>query len=666
VKGPSTHPDPLASIVEIERMARLPTLRAILLFVFGICPSLALIAVLTASSLNSAVQLIDVAVTVAVVTVIIIALADRFKASLGLLIWYAVLVCSCEVLRERGVFVDLTPGFAIVTRLLSWLWALSAALAFVRFAMMQRKELRDLLAQKLQEVDKQRLVAQDAAELRLRFLADFSHELRTPLNGVVGATELLATKSLSPQVQRLVSIQRQSADHLLALVNQVLDHSVIEAGRLVLAPLPFSIRAVAAEVTEMYAANAQAKGLELTSSAQARVPPALMGDAVRIRQILANLVVNALRHTGSGSVEILIDWLPAEKKTPEQLQLRVKDTGSGMSQRTQRSLLEGYAPSVTGTSRAMHGSGLGLSICRHLAQLMHGSIDIQSELGLGTTITVVLPLPAASDASLPGLQTRWDGPPAIVRLASRSESLLRQLRSQLDDLGLAHSRMDLGPREQSHPGVTYQAEAENEIFVVDARLLDDEAGYGSVAATLAEIPASRVVFVLDTVRDFDLHSWPLAQRVYRPVAKGALLAALRKVSEASTLPASTVLLVDDNPINQLVARSMLEQLGAAVTTATSGAQAMQLLEQMQFDLVLMDLIVPGKNGIECTQALRRLEAERNLPAQRVFALTSSVDSDLQALCTAAGMQGFVAKPVTLQALATVLQRERAQADVEPA
>jgi signal transduction histidine kinase/ActR/RegA family two-component response regulator len=539
-----------------------------------------------------------------------------------------------------------------------------ACVAALGLGWRDRKALRRALQESRRQVEAQSAQAEQAAQFRIRFLADFSHELRTPLNGVVGATELLQTKELPPQARHLVSIQRQSADHLLTLVTEVLDYAKLAAGKMPLMNEAFDIRAAAAEVTEMYAALAQSKAVELISIVDSGVPSLLSGDAMRVRQILSNLVVNALRHTSVGAVEIHARWRAAPCSQPA-LVLEVRDTGAGMSPQTLQNLFQPYGSAVDDPLQRARTTGLGLTICRNLAELMGGEISVQSALGQGSTFTVSLALSALPDVA----QAASSQASAVELIAfSASEPLQRQLIALAQDTRMACTvHEDLQELARYDATAAQLGKPERYLFAVDVRMLQSQPDSSSWPRRFARASMHHVILMCDGVVNFDASTWSKSVEIYRPLH----IANWRQILEQACVhPASRpdrplttaaqdvrALIVDDNPINQLVASSMLGRLGIQTVSATSGIRALHLIQEAAVDVVFMDLIMPGMDGMETTRALRRIEAERKLRRVPVIALTSLVDPQIQQLCREAGMEDFIAKPLTLSSLSKVLQTQ---------
>ena len=481
----------------------------------------------------------------------------------------------------------------------------------------------------------------EAARAKSNFLDRMSHELRTPMNGVVGMTELLGRTSLSPVQSRLTQTIRSSAEILLRIVNDLLDLSKIQAGKVTLESLPLDLVQLLEECTTLFAGAADAKRLELVVCPPPPQPVQLLGDPLRIRQVLMNLVGNAVKFTAQGEVVVSAD---VRMVTPGRAVLRlvVRDSGVGMDAATVVRIFEPFTQADESTSRRFGGSGLGLTICRELTGLLGGSITVDSTPGVGSTFAVELPLATAAPVALPVALAR------SVRILTRRPALAESLSRYATLLGLS-----IG----THSGDLVLVDAGSHAAQLHA-LLAGEAG---------SRPALVVIATADEVESLRLEARVGTRNI---VLKPVHLAALREAIEAavgtdaaadgSPIPSPTValgghvLLVEDDPVNAAVAQGYLAALGCASVWAADGAEAVARSAAERFDLVLMDLSMPGMDGFTTTGLIRQREAGgRRVP---IVALTAhEADSYLDS-CLQAGMDDLLTKPYKLEQCRALLER----------
>ena len=514
---------------------------------------------------------------------------------------------------------------------------------------------RSLLAQ----LDEARLRAEEAARIKSRFLANMSHEIRTPLHGIVGAAELLRGSRLDEGQRQVLGVLKRSSSALLALVNDVLDFSKLEAGRMRAEHAPFDLHDAIHDAAEVFSAQAEAKGIELLSHCTADLPQTTHGDAARLRQILHNLVGNAVKFTAAGEVRV---FAAPERGSDGSRWVRVsvRDSGIGMTDAQVAGLFEAFSQADLSTTRRFGGSGLGLAIARELAGLLGGRIEVQSLAGQGSTFMLTLPLHDAVDAPAP--------PPLLAGVTVQVVQTGRSRSEDLADLVQRHG----GHCERSDTlAVAGSAPGSRSIVLCDDRALT-ASGLSRADWTdrLAGAGARGVLLVsLNTdARTLPRELVPL----YRPAQPARVIEALQRAlapvpPESASMELDPplaadgtrtlrVLLVEDNLVNQLVAQALLERLGALVVLAGDGEQALQRLDESRFDLVLMDCQMPVLDGPTCTRRWREIELQRQLPRIPVVAMTATSDDDARALCREAGMDEFLSKPVEQPQLAALLAR----------
>ncbi|TXC66613.1 response regulator [Piscinibacter aquaticus] len=458
----------------------------------------------------------------------------------------------------------------------------------------------------------------------------------------------------------MLSVLRRSSSALMALVDDVLDFSKLEAGRMRLARDRFDLHDVIHDAAEVFSAQAESKGVDLLSHCTADLPASAVGDAARLRQILHNLVGNAVKFTERGEVRLFA----APELQPDGslwARISVRDSGIGMSDAQVAGLFEAFAQADLSTTRRFGGTGLGLAIARELATLLGGRIEVQSRPGQGSTFMLLVPLHDSTPAvPAPALLTGID---VIVVAASRSR------------------RDDLSELVQRHGGACSCAEALPElvapsagrrrVLLCDAAVLTaDGSGLDALADRLA---ASGERGVLLVGAGTDARALPREfVPLYRPASPGRAIEALQRAlcppqvdsARMDIAPLAMVhgtrkprvLLVEDNLVNQLVAQSLLERLGAQVVLAGDGEQALQRLSEQSFDTVLMDCQMPVLDGLDCTRRWRQIEEREQRARTMVVAMTAASDEQARQQCIAAGMDDFLSKPVEQGRLAALLAR----------
>jgi PAS domain S-box-containing protein len=532
--------------------------------------------------------------------------------------------------------------------------------------------------------------AEEATRSKSEFLANMSHEIRTPMNGIVGMADLLADEPLTSGQKEYVQIIRSSADMLLRLINDILDFSKIEAGRMDLELIDFELPSVVEDAVRLLAPKAQEKGLEATLLLGGGVPRVVRGDPARLRQVLLNLLGNAIKFTDSGYVDLRLE---CDERTDKDFALRfaVSDTGIGISAEGQQKLFRSFSQAERSTGRRYGGTGLGLAISKKIVEMMGGTISVSSEPGRGSTfsfeIRLARPRDKAAGSTCAGVELRGRRALVVESIDASRRALRLQLEAWKLDVEEARTAAEAVERMQA-AGATGRGFE----FVLLGDRLPDESGEELGRKMLATHPeaAPHLVLLAASGRRGDAgraHASGFVGYLTKPVRASELRGCLELVcgreggspsggpGEIVTRHAigavrrshTRVLVVEDDPVNQRVVSHMLGKLDVRCEVASSGEKALESLAEEVYELVFTDIEMPDMNGFELARAIRGLGTSRaSVP---VVAMTAHALEGIRDQCLAAEMDDYVSKPVQLEQVREIIERwggQKSEAVVQPA
>ncbi|HEY6807623.1 MAG TPA: response regulator [Gemmatimonadales bacterium] len=578
-----------------------------------------------------------------------------------------------RLLDARALEYESSKQSALTTAVTGGVLVLLVLLAIYRIG---RREIRERRGTE-REAQRARVAAEQAREAQAQFLANMSHEIRTPMNGVLGLTELLLDSELTPDQRRSLDLVRTSADALLTILNDILDFSKIESGGLILEHTAFDLRRLAESTAQMLAARAAERGVELVCDIGADTPQHVRGDPGRLRQILVNLIGNAIKFTPRGEVHVTV---ARDAAAAGRVQFTVRDTGIGIPADKIDAIFEEFRQADASTTREYGGTGLGLTITRRLVELMGGRIAVQSAVGRGSEFAFSIPLPPEETPPPPAAPAA-PGTLAGTRVlvVDDNETNRRIVREMLAHAGLV---VEEAPGVVAAVGVLDQARARGAPFalaIVDCQMPGRD-GF-DLAAMVRGDPAhagTRLLMLTSMGQRGDAErcrALGIEAYLTKPVTRADLLDSVTTllgaggrerpslVTRHTMAEARTrrrVLLAEDNTVNQEVAAAMLRQRGHAVTIVADGRAAVNAAARDAFDVVLMDIHMPELDGYAATAEIRASERGRTLP---IIAVTANAFVGERERALAHGMSGYLAKPFRAHELYAAVE---GPADLQPA
>ncbi|PXA05292.1 hypothetical protein DDZ13_00050 [Coraliomargarita sinensis] len=514
--------------------------------------------------------------------------------------------------------------------------------------------------------------ARAASRAKGEFLAAMSHEIRTPINGIIGASELCEETDLDREQRSYIDTVLQCGNTLLTLVNDVLDFSKIEAGQLNLEKLNFVPRTLMENVAESFVQETRKKGIELITAYDEKLPTYLMGDPTRLKQVLNNLVSNAVKFTDKGEIVIRAETRHVAEDSAR-IRFSVTDTGIGISEGRRDAIFESFTQADMSTTRKYGGTGLGLSISRQLVEMMEGQISVASEVGQGSAFTFEVPFALSAYHGAEAVPYNPELAGMRVLIVDDNETN-REIYSQMcAGWGYRSTMVEDGSGAIAEMEKAGQENDPYELVILDQQMpaltgLD----VASLIKSRSELRAARLILLsssLDRREAERAAEIGVARALSKPVKRHTLLEVILETFELGgkketrkdkpeevngTASSLDILVVEDNLVNQIVAKQRLKKLGHVVTIAGDSLDALEALKKKRYDCILMDIQMPGMDGYETTAAIRKYEKENRQAAHYIVAMTAHAMKGDEERCLAAGMDNYIAKPFRVERLKEVL------------
>lgn len=552
--------------------------------------------------------------------------------------------------RSTGAY--LAYSLIIMGIILSYIYQQQAK---TKAGLARQRELELKVQERTIDLEEARHSAVQASKAKSDFLATMSHEIRTPMHGMIGMTELLLHTDLTSQQRKFATAAHKSGNALLDLINDILDFSKIEASRVDLENTTFDVVALIEDACYLQSEPAARKGLELSHTIDQSVPSMLLGDPGKIRQILVNLLNNAIKFTHQGEINVLVQYASSDAPTGGRMEIFIRDTGIGMDDETARKVFEPFTQADASTTRQYGGTGLGLSITRNYIELMGGKIEVSSILNEGTEIKLSVPIPKANETINFTL-------PISIRenrffIVSSKPSIRMMLRSQLHRMGVQKIIESEAIPQHSKSEI-------NDVWIIDKENVSLHR-----ESWADDLIAGRGILLIPLHTNNvppDLPGWVTATK---PCTSETLRLSLEEVSRdqqaKSSSSASTpyigkysqlrILVAEDIVTNQRIAQEVLEMAGHSVDIAQNGKEAIEFQRKNQYDLIFMDCQMPTMDGYQATCAIRDDEQARQLKPVKIIALTAGITADDKRSFLEAGMDGYLGKPFKISEIGKIIQ-----------